>query len=497
MSNLSHTPPLSTEFPVKATKSRADFVAEVVVWLQGTKYSTVLAPDSIQELDGENARLTAPNGSGEELRLRELRDDDNWNAIGFRHDFPDDEGRLWRTECVLRRMAPGDGEDLVRLRTQCLAKASGARLKTPRKPYLIKALLKNGWGGTDGLLAVSDQPIRLDDTDEGLATARAATVGEAARWLPTVYISATGKETWLLNQREIGKLAYDLGGIAHVVVEPDRAFSFKLRNATRGQNAYGGTVALSLPGQGIVRQFFLGWQIQNPKGLADAVKGAATNLHGQMPASGWDWTELQEQALRKQRDAYKGTLSAEENEELFDELVKQNDDLQAENRQLREQLRAVHLESSKAGAQEGELLNESFVRVLGPEVYDGEISDRLRFSAKTTLRVANQIGLDARSKAILQRVVDRLRVSPALAELSQDLERATKDPKRVAKELTALLGRHGYSQKSDNKHIRLEAKKGYDGLESITLPKTPSDIRGIKNLQKQIERTLGITKLGN
>lgn len=493
MSDLSHTPPLSTEFPVKAKKGRTDFVAAVVVWLQGTKYSTVLTPDFVQELDGENAHLIAP--SGEELRLRELRDEDGWSAIGFRHDFPDDEGRLWRTECVLKRRAPSNGEHLVRLRTQCLVKSSGARLETPNKPYLIKALLMNGWGGTDATLAVSDQPVWLNDADEGLTTARAVTVGRAARWLPTIYISATGKRTWLLSQRRIKKLAYDLGGIAHVVVEPDRVFSFKLRDATKGRNAYGGTVALSLPGQGIVRRFFLGWQIQDQRKLMAAVKMAATNLHGQMPASGWDWTELQEQAMRKQREAYKGALSADESEALFDDAMKQIDDLKAENRQLREQLRA-HMESAKVGAHEGEFLNESLARVLGPEVYNGEISDRIRFAAKTTLSTASQSGLEERSKAILRRVVDRLPVSPALAELSHELARATKDPKGVSGRLVSILGRHGYSQKSDNKHVRLHAKKNYDGLEPITLPKTPSDSRGLTNLRKQIERTLGITRLG-
>ena len=79
-------------------------------------------------------------------------------------------------------------------------------------------------------------------------------------------------------------------------------------------------------------------------------------------------------------------------------------------------------------------------------------------------------------------------MSPALGELSQDLARATKDPNRVASELISLLGRHGYSEKSDNKHIRLEANKGYDGLDAITLPKTPSENKGLKNLRKQIER---------
>src|SRR5690606_18506527 len=255
--------PFSTEFPVRPSANRAAFVAEVIAWIRGMQHQTVLSSESDAELDGANVHVRS--NIGEELRMRELRSSDGWSAIGTRHDLPDDLGRVWRTECVLKRAAAEGGQDLVRLRTQCIATTPGANIDTPRKPYLIKALLKNGWGGTDQQFTVTDQPVWLESSDAGLATAKSVTVGEAAKWLPTVYISATGSSSWLLSQREIEKLAYDLGGIAHVVVEPDRAFSFDLRDETLARNAYGGTVGLSAPGQGIVRRYYLGWQIQDGK----------------------------------------------------------------------------------------------------------------------------------------------------------------------------------------------------------------------------------------
>lgn len=481
--------PFSTEFPVIPNYNRAAFVAEVIAWIRGMQDQTVLSEDTDAELDGPNVYLRSKT-TGEELRIRELSAGDGWAAIGMRHDLPDDSGRLWRTECVLKRGAADDGQDLVRLRTQCIATAPGAWLESPRKPYLIKALLKNGWGGVDQGLNVSDQPIWLKGTD--IAIAKSVTLGEAAKWLPTVYVSAIGNGSWLLSQQEIEKLAYDLGGIAHVIVEPDRFFSFDLRDETGARNAYGGTVGLSVPGQGIARRYYLGWRIQNGADLAAMVKSAASTLRSQMPAIGWDWTELQEQALRAERERHRNRLTAAESERLYlDEI----ENLQDRIRQLEQQL-STNLAAS-LGTDEAEFSIHNLVQLIGPEVYPGEISDRLRFAAKTTLLVAEQIGLDARSKAILQRVVKRLPTSPALTELSQDLTRATKDPRRVANELISLLARHGYSEKSDNKHIRLEARKGYVGLDSITLPKTPGENRGLKNLRKQIERTLGITKLGN
>lgn len=211
-----------------------------------------------------------------------------------------------------------------------------------------------------------------------------------------------------------------------------------------------------------------------------------------MPAFGWDWTELQEQALRLQREREKDSLTEAEWNKLHQEQI---DNLHDRIRELEQQLSVSP--AASLGTDEAEFSTENLIQRVGPEVYSGEISDRLRLAAKTTLSFGEQIGLDDRSKAILQRFVERLPASPALAELSQDLARATKDPRRVASALISLLTRHGYSEKSDNKHIRLEANKGFNGLNTITLPKTPSESRGLRNLKSQIERALGLTNLKN
>ncbi|WP_203292176.1 hypothetical protein [Maricaulis parjimensis] len=480
--------PFATEFPVAKRPNRAAFVAEVIAWLQGTSYSNVLNSDAFKDMDAENAHLRSSDG--EELRFREHSDGDEWRAIGFRHDFPDSEGRLWRTEAVLRRGQCETDQDHVRFRTQCLALEPDARLERPRKPYLIKAMLKNGWGAADGELAISDSPVFLPDDEGGLATAKAVTLGRATHWLPVLYVSAVADGAWLLSSQEIDKLAYDLGGLAHVVVEPSRSFSFQLRDACEASNAYGGTIALSVPNLGIVRRFYLGWQIQDGSGLAAVAKAAASDLRGKMPASGWDWTELQEQALRAQRLRDKSRLTSDESEQLFlEEIANLQDRIGDLERQV------MSFPSTGVGADDEQFSMDNLVRLLGPEVYSGEISDRLRLAAKVSLSVSDQVGLDQRSKVVFGSLLDKLKVSPALAELNQDLIRATKDPKKVAKQIASVLSRHGYFEKSDNKHIRLEARGDFIGLESITLPKTPSEGRGLKNLRSQINNTLGITKL--
>ncbi|MCX7902425.1 MAG: hypothetical protein N2483_09125 [Burkholderiaceae bacterium] len=252
--------PFATEFPVPHRFGKAQLVGQTVAWLRGIENSTVLDQYDQQDLDGDYARLRSP--VGEELILRALQGPDGPIASGFRHDLPDSEGRIWRTEAVLRRDSPDPGRPgILRLRTQCLAAAPVATLQTPRKPYLLKTMIRDECVSRDGVLDIRDAAITLRDENDGVVLAAEMVAGRASDWLPVLYVSVQHSGRPLLDARSLDRLAYELGGVAHVVVEPSRSFSFRLRDLCEGKNAYGGTVALIQPGRGIVRRFFLGWQI--------------------------------------------------------------------------------------------------------------------------------------------------------------------------------------------------------------------------------------------
>src|SRR5690606_21513892 len=136
-----------------------------------------------------------------------------------------------------------------------------------------------------------------------------------------------------------------------------------------------GTVGLSVPAQGIVRRYYLGWQIPDTRELGASIRTAATNLRGQMPAFGWDWTELQEQALRAQRKRDRNRLTSAESERLYLEEI---ENLQDKIGQLEQQLTSIPADG--VGTDEGEFSTDNLVRRIGPEVYPGEISDRLRLA---------------------------------------------------------------------------------------------------------------------
>ena len=483
----------ATEFPVANGATRADFVAHVIAWLRGSKYSAVLEGIAAADFENESASLITP--SGEELQMRELIGSDGLQAVGFRHDFPDSDGRLWRTEAVLSLRSEKQDHGILRLRTQCLARRAGARLEVPKKPYILKALLKDKMGGSDGDFIIQDRPIKLNQDTISLIIAENIFNGTATNYLPVIYISSVAKGRWIASAKEVEDLAYQLGGVAHVVVEPDRVFSLNLRARIEGRNAYGGAIAISVPGRGVIRRLLLGWDLRSVRDLLDVVLRVTVAARSLMPARGWEWTALQEQILRRYREQNRNRLSTKENEDLYRQEI---ENLSEQITQLKQQLsERVIGADAEADRDDGRIITKNFADQIGGEIYVDEIADRVRLAIRIALEKADQIGLDERSRALFGRFLDIQCQSSALKDLLTEIKRVTKDPRRLSSELTALLERHGYEHKSENKHIRLEPRAGFVGLGSITIPKTPSDHRGVTNLRKQVEGTLGLTRLSD
>ncbi len=481
-----------TEFPLCREITRGEFISQVILWLRGMEYSSVLNDVEGRDLDVNDACLVST--SGETLRFRCFDDCDGYDGIGFRHDFPDSDGRVWRTEVVLRKSCDGAGDNIARFRTECRAADPKAKLETPKKPYLIKSIISDSWPGDDGLMSVSDKPIFLLDCPDDLEIARIICNGSASTYLPIIYISSISKMRWLIGREKIEKLAYDLGGVAHVVVEPDRLFSLKLRDLTDGGNIYGGHIGVFAPGMGLMKRLFVGWEFSDERMLIHNLRLISINIRSRMASLGWDWIDLQEACLRSQRLRERNKLTDAEFEEMYlEEICEKNERIDELNKRISEMMIA----SAQTSVSCDQLMDQKLVRKVGPEIYDGEFSDRIRLAVETCLSHRELDGLDKRSIAVFRRVIEAYPFSRQLDELKSDLKRACKDPKRMAGEITALLRRHGYAEKSDNKHIRLQANDGYMGLDSITLPKTPSDYHSSKNQCKDIEKTLGITKLSN
>lgn len=306
--------PFATDFPVK-NFSREQFVALTTGWLQGSLNCKLFEKDAVANLDVENASVVASDG--EELKIQEFIGIDGSQAIGFRYDRPDNQGRRWRTELVISRTEDSPDESVVRARTQCIAELAGAKIESPKKPYILKAIIQDNKSSEDGYLTVQDVPHYLTEDSSSVTLAAEVVAGCASVHLPVVYVSCEGMDRYPLSKDQISKLAYDLGGVAHVLVEPSRDFSNSVREITLGSNAYGGSIGIYSPSAPRGKKFYIGGAIKNSNELLNWVFEYCFELRSRLPAKGWDWTELQERAYRRQRERDKNRLSVQETEELY------------------------------------------------------------------------------------------------------------------------------------------------------------------------------------
>jgi hypothetical protein len=169
----------ATEFPVNRTRGQAGFMASVKDWIRGSPHS-VFTEDDLSSIPstGEWQLTKGPE------RLRTLivsTASDEAAAIEYSkidHDFE------WNTVIVFSRQ---ETDAWVGTRVSCEANHPATRVPLAKKPIFIRMLLDSLEGASDGEIAVTREPQRLNIDDVGLA-ARLLDANAGCR-LPVVYVS--------------------------------------------------------------------------------------------------------------------------------------------------------------------------------------------------------------------------------------------------------------------------------------------------------------------
>ena len=291
-----------------------------------------------------------------------------------------------------------------------------------------------------------------------------------------------------------------------MLVEPSRDFSFDLREETNARNVYGGTIGIFQQGRGVVRRFYLGGWIESAEELMRAVQDAVVALRSQMPATGWDWGDLLEQAARADRLEYRQRIKATKSEAQanavreLDHLIEEEISPLKERIDELEKLLADERDQAQARTVQLDIQGARPFPQVGPEVYEGEAMDRLHLAVKLLLQFAdinaqNPEELDERTIAILKMFLKNARLSPAFEEFQRELKMATADTKKLAQRVPPILRRYGYNDKAKTSHLTFEPKSDFEGLPIYTLVKTSSDYRVGKNTLDQLNQAFGLKLL--
>ena len=223
----------STQFPL-ALESELENILDIgKTWINDSQY-TRLNKEEVSSLRNHG---DFSKNNGFYVEIGKIFSDD-YSSVGIKYVTPSGENDNWQT-IVIGTKSPAE----CRVSVTVDYETGQERISLPiaKKPHIIGALLDNLGGGRDGSLTVTETPTYLPDDKDIAPLISDILLGETDSIMPIVYVSRDSQNLTQINNERLSRL---LSGIAHVMIEPSRDFSFKMREYMWGNNVYGGAVGV-------------------------------------------------------------------------------------------------------------------------------------------------------------------------------------------------------------------------------------------------------------
>ena len=462
----------STEFPIDSEKSVGDVVRLACEWISGSPHTkipkselTELPIDAERTVSAESEQVTLATANGQDF------------AIGGLRYTRTEDGLEWTTSIASIRT---NDRHLLSLQVSCEALSTAVRLPPPKKPYFIRQVLAKLGGGMDGDIPVADKPFRLAEGEAGIAAA--LITGFAKNKLPIVYVSAGFDGNLLVNPDQ---LAQYVSGMAHVVVEPSREFSYQLKTLANSRNAFGGTVGVYWPESDARNSYFIDEETPNPRAIQlEIAKDIRLALANRRLRSTCTWAHLQETISRKRFDSLKskGSTAIEDYINAFDaeQAAKDGKLIEAE-----QEISRLHAEIRRLASAN----QSSATGLIAPgkeqDLYANEIRDIVISAIEETLRTTRE---NSRRRHVLADLLDTNQPTQCKEDFEDRIKSLFKTYRDMDAPTRSALLKLGFSISEDGKHYKLVFRS--DGRYTFTIPKTSSDHRAGKNIASDINNVL-------
>jgi len=316
-------------------------------------------------------------------------------------------------------------------------------------------------------------------TESDCDFAAKAILGELGNYLPIIYISTKNDDSHIIDPI---KLAYWVSGLAHVVVEPNRRFSFELNKLTFSQNAYGGVIGLHWPDSLARKKYFLdeetntGEKLQ--KRISFDIQAALSNKRQHTQCT---WINLKEHIAKSRYEKLKnsGSTAVDEYIKSFDiELSAKQEIIDEANQEidkLRKEIRKYN--SDKTGKTDG-------VISYGKEVdlYPNEIKNTIIDSL--TSYVKNNTLQNSRKNHVLSDIVGNNQFQCDAEDISSTIRKIFNDYTSMTPKIKSELLKMGFDISDEGKHHKVIFQG--DSRYIFTLSKTASDHRTGKNFASDV-----------
>lgn len=463
----------STEFPIADKNTIPDVLALALKWVAGSPH-TKIPPEQLKEIPVDSEIEVAIPDESVTVGAARM---EGFEIGGLRYSRLEHGNLDWVTSIVTTKSVK---QHELSIQVSCEALHTASRLPAPRKPYFIQQVLNKLGGGMDGSIPVADRPFFLDAHEA--AAAAALISGTADNRLPIIYVSATSDGSHVVDPVRLAKW---MSGLAHVIVEPSRAFSVAVQRLTKSRNAYGGTIGVYWPESEARKSYFLdavnvsGEQIQIA--IANDIRVALAHRRQRTNCS---WLHLRECISKCRFEKLKADGSTEVNAyvEAFDSEMRAKEQRMAEaeseiarlNSELRRQR---HTQQTSA---------QGFL-IPGEEqdLYEGEIRDiaisALQDSVRSTLE-------NSRRRHVLDDLLAHNNPMGTARQLEEEVKALFRSYTNMDGRTRNALAKLGFDVSEDGKHYK--AVYQGDGRYTFAISKTSSDHRAGKNMASDINKKL-------
>jgi len=342
-----------------------------------------------------------------------------------------------------------------------------------KKPRIINDVIARIGGGADGnMLHVQSSPflIKPDDLD----FVAEMMLNNAHNTLPIVYLSRDSREFLAVNPM---KLAFDLSGMSHVIVEPARDFSYRIRERSRGKNAYLGAIGIHWP-TGDRELIMPDRMINLENRIYDRIRESA--LYTLLPDN-LRFDSLRSMKIAKRMDEFKSNKTQDVSAylELADAEITEKD---KEINELKSRIHSLQHRSDRKGSYDSDLLRTEKI----DEMYPGELRDLL---IEAIQGYTNNVHKNSRREDMLRSVLSQNSSSGQRDTIVESLNNIFKGaPKTLSKSIQSDIRRLGFEVEHSGSHFRVYIR-GQEGRK-YTIACTASDHRSRKNELAGIKKYL-------
>ncbi len=461
-----------TQFPINEKCGTKELIEAGRIWLAGSPHS------SLSEIM-TNAK-DIKDGWSRSTRSESIVFANHVNGVnvcGFRYENSDENEMRWVTEVVGTKYT---NKFLLSVQLDVGSELPVEKIDHGKRPHFLKTVMNEIGGGMDGKLRVADKPHYLKDKDIGLAADLINS--HAGCLMPIVYVSADDDGTTHINPIMLSQW---LSGMAHVVVEPNRDFSFGLMGEVSNENAYGGAVAIYWP-DGIGKWLFMPkYEYSDPKSMQVAIaRKVRQSLLSQRAKRECTWGYIQELKSKERIEYLKQSGSAEIDDFVAafdDEIASKNEEI---NRLEQEISRLKYGNYSSASEVTTEL---KALSLTSTEVdrYQGE---RLEIVVDAIINSIDGTQPHSRRRHILEDLRDSNIQTGERDTILEHLKELLRSYKSMNSSTRKELERMGFKVTEEGKHYKLEFRN--DKRYHFSLAKTGSDHRGGLNAFSEIKNKL-------